>query len=332
MLREITYRLRKYFSATSHEIYGVFLLLLLTLVTIYAINAFDKHYIDDGSTPFFSSEDQAMLERVVAQWQIDDSLSRRKNVAANDAFVPVYEHTQTTYTLKPFDPNTASEQVLSALGLSTKVVSNILKYRKKGGSFRKKDDLDKIYGLARGKFLELRPFIMLSNVTRPAESSTTVSKKKLAQQKENDTKKSYAQRDVALPLSPFDINSADTATLKRIRGIGTVLSNRIVKFREKLGGFHSIEQVRDVYNLDEKAYKEVARYVYVETSALRKIKINHISEGSLAQHPYISKKLATHIIELRNRKRIESIAALKKVVGINLYKLELLAPYLDFEE
>ena len=100
----------------------------------------------------------------------------------------------------------------------------------------------------------------------------------------------------------IEINSADTTTLKGIPGIGSAFANRIVKYRNLLGGFCHIEQLKEVYGIDEAKYELLKDWFSVDTSMISRIQINVLSARELAAHPYISFSQAEVILKLRKRK------------------------------
>lgn len=101
-------------------------------------------------------------------------------------------------------------------------------------------------------------------------------------------------------ITSLDINAADTALWNRLPGIGPVLSRRIVAFRERLGGFHSVVQVGETFGLADSVFVKIQPLLQLGSGSLRKIDLNHTDEKSLADHPYIDTKLARTIIRYRS--------------------------------
>lgn len=99
-----------------------------------------------------------------------------------------------------------------------------------------------------------------------------------------------------------EINSADTTVLKGVPGIGSTFANRIVKYRNLLGGFCHIEQLKEVYGIDEAKYELLKDWFSVDTAKISKIQINILSAKELAAHPYISFSQAEVMLKLRKRK------------------------------
>lgn len=108
----------------------------------------------------------------------------------------------------------------------------------------------------------------------------------------------------------LELNSADTLQLQELRGIGPGFARRIVKYREKLGGYYAKEQLMEVYGFTEELYGKVAPHITVDASKISKLDVNTLGIAELKQHPYISFYEAKAIVEYRNSKpskRIDSI-------------------------
>ncbi len=103
------------------------------------------------------------------------------------------------------------------------------------------------------------------------------------------------------PLSPIDINLADTTALIALPGIGSKLAERIVKFREKLGGFYSIDQIGEVYGLGDSVFQKIRPFFLMASFMIKKININNASLDELKAHPYIRFNIAKSIIAYREQ-------------------------------
>ena len=99
-----------------------------------------------------------------------------------------------------------------------------------------------------------------------------------------------------------ELNTADTLTLKKIPGIGSGYSRRIVKYRNLLGGFYSVAQLREVYGIEEELYQSLCNWFHVDTAFIAKLPVNYLPQDSLAKHPYINYKQAKAIIIIRKQK------------------------------
>ena len=74
-----------------------------------------------------------------------------------------------------------------------------------------------------------------------------------------------------------ELNSADTTALKKVPGIGSVFAKRIIKYRELLGGFYSVEQLGEVYGIDEERYKSMKSWFSADLSAISQLPVTHMS-------------------------------------------------------
>jgi DNA uptake protein ComE-like DNA-binding protein len=98
----------------------------------------------------------------------------------------------------------------------------------------------------------------------------------------------------------FDLNTADTSQLIAIRGIGSTLASRIVRYRERLGGYVSMDQLHEVFRLDSAAIEALRTYAYISDGfAPVQLNVNTAEEYSLSRHPYIGRTLARLIATYR---------------------------------
>ena len=223
---------------------------------------------------------------------------------------------KSTITLFTFDPNTSSESDFIRLGLPNFLAKRIVNYRTKGGKFRKAADFAKIYGLRETDFQRLLPYIQLDEIERK-EYPKTVYEKKVFSPTFSKT---------------IDLNLADTSDLKRINGIGSVLALRIIKYRNKLGGFANATQLREVYGLDSLvANLTLSKFVLQDKNLLRRISINQLPSDSLSKHPYIGRKSAKTLTNYRTQHgAFHSKEDILKSKALESDKVEKLMPYLEF--
>jgi len=135
-------------------------------------------------------------------------------------------------------------------------------------------------------------------------------------------------RTTALVIS---LEKADSAALEKMPGIGPVLSARIIKYRDKLGGFYDVDQLREVYGLSDSVFTIIAPLLQLNGNDIKKIDINYASEEELRKHPYIQWKLARHIIKFREAHgSFQETKNLEDIWAIDREKLKKLSPYLVF--
>lgn len=151
-----------------------------------------------------------------------------------------------------------------------------------------------------------------------------------AMQKEDKRQKAGQKRSTNLPRNfiSIEINSADTADLKQLEGIGSVYSKRIVKFRNYLGGFHSLEQLKEVYGIDEPLFLSIRKNLTLDTAKIRRFNINCDSFTFKFRHPYLSKNEVKAILKARKSKEKIRKEELPLLLSLSEEKWNKLSPYI----
>jgi len=228
-----------------------------------------------------------------------------------------------TSTLFYFDPNIISVEKWEKLGLREKTIQTIKKYINKGGHFYKPEDLQKIYGLRKDMYERLLPYIRIEPETEKLKLENLVTKYP------DSTK---AVKNYSFHYTVFDINFADTTAFISLPGIGSKLAARIVNFRDKLGGFYSVDQVGEIYGLPDSTFQKIKQYLKLDNSLVKKININTATIDEMKLHPYIKYNLAKPIVAYRNEHGLFSkVEDIKKIMTVTdeIYKKR--APYLIIE-
>ena len=144
---------------------------------------------------------------------------------------------------------------------------------------------------------------------------------------------SNKSKNIANEVSYLNLNIADTTSLKLIKGIGSVLAKRIVKFRNSLGGFYHENQLLQVYGLDSMYFSKFKHQLFVDSVEIKKIHINFVSAKKLSKHPYVNYKIAKNIVSYRNQHGyFNSKQDLYKLVVLDSVFINKIAPYLSFED
>lgn len=221
-----------------------------------------------------------------------------------------------------FDPNTISTADWKRLGLRDRTIKTIENYVSKGGHFYKPEDLQKIYGLYDDEYERLKPYIKIeSGSSKPNDDFVSLKSKE-----EIQPAKTYAAR-----YSIIDVNTADTSAFISLPGIGSKLASRIVTFREKLGGFYSVEQIGETYGLPDSTFQKIKQYLKLDNPSVKKININTATVDELKAHPYIKYSLANPIIAYRNEHgSFSNLEDIKKVMAVTEDVYKKIAPYLTF--
>ena len=219
---------------------------------------------------------------------------KRRNAAEEKSSNQYKPFKQYTATVKPvlfyFDPNTINPEQWKALGLRDKTIQTIHNYRERGGRFSSPQDLQKIYGLHPDDYQRLLPFVRIAHdIPRTNDQKTAT------------TPFRNASTHKLVSSEPIDINTADTAAWISLRGIGTKLASRIVNFRQKLGGFFSVDQVAETYALPDSTFLKIRPLLKMSDSLPARMDINTADANTLKQHPYIRWNLANAIVQYRNQ-------------------------------
>ena len=214
-----------------------------------------------------------------------------------------------------FDPNTISVEDWQRLGLNERTSKTIINYVRKGGKFYKPEDLQKIWGMPVGFVERVKGYVQINSV-----------KKEFLRYNEN--KPAFVREE--RKLSVININDADTAALISLPGIGSRLSARIIAFREKLGGFYSVEQIGETYGLPDSTFQKIKGRLQVDGVTIRKINVNTATKDELRVHPYIKWNLANAIVEYRNQHgAFTSLEELKNIALVDEAIFEKISHYLS---
>lgn len=239
-------------------------------------------------------------------------------------------------SLHEFDPNTVDSLTLIGFGLAPKQVQTFLRYRRAGAVFRTPESIAKVYGLTAEDVAHLQPYVRIAS--EYAERSKPIYRVRKTVQKEsvaNDTaRRNGAERKRNIPekfrqLTKVDPNTADTALLQRIPGVGTWISRNIVEQRKRLGGYHSVDQLLEVKYFSP----ELLEWFEVDTltAKIEKISINTASFQRLNSHPYITYEQTRDLLRyIRLYGRIADIDALRRTGIFTEDELTRLQPYLQF--
>ena len=156
---------------------------------------------------------------------------------------------------------------------------------------------------------------------------TVIKEKKTAAYKKFDPPRINKKK-----IQPFEINSADTTAFIALPGIGSKLAARIVLFREKLGGFYNIEQIREVYGLQDSVYLKILPLLKCEPGKIRKIEINTAEKETLKVHPYIRWNVANAVVAYRSQHgSFNSPEDLSRLENIDEEVLKKMMPYISFK-
>lgn len=307
-----------YFSFSKKERRGIIVILVFILLLLLAPFLF----------PFFIKEPKVNAEAFkkdiasLHSKQGSDSSNNFSSRSYDDNNYTTYnqpEEKRSSYKIKGelfyFDPNTISTDEWKRLGVRDKTIATIQNYLSKGGKFYKPEDLGKIWGFFPDEVERLTPYVQIQQ-----PQQTFAENKAFEPKTFEKTKRSIA---------PVDINSADTSAFIALPGIGSKLSQRIITFRDKLGGFYKIEQVAETFGLPDSTFQKIKANLILNNKSVKQININTATVDELKAHPYLRWNLANAIIQYRTQHgNYSNVADVKKIMAIDEATFIKVAPYL----
>lgn len=270
--------------------------------------------------PYFITPDNIRVETLaLAEQQLDSS-------AMPPPEKEVKQPTLTTHTnLFVFNPNTVSLNQLLKLGFKEKAAKRFLKFRNKGFVFKKKQDLKKLYGMTDDFYAQLEPYLLLEEKQAEKRNDAT----------ENTSTISLPLPEIKTPPTTqtkkqvlIELNSADSLVLLEVDGIGPSFAKRILKYRGMLGGFVSLEQLKEVYGITDDVYQQIYQAFTLDASKIKKLNLLKDDFKTINKHPYLSYQLTKSIFDWRRKTEINALT-LKGIINDDQLYAKLL-PYLVF--
>lgn len=300
-------RFREYFTYTKKERNGLVVLLLilfvLILIRVYQSNKSygEIVFMNDDFKNEIEQFEKSLVPKQQKEKEKQNFIYDRKSVKMDNWIKPK--------ELFKFDPNKVSKSELKNLGFSKKQINTLINYRQKGGLFFKKEDLLKIYGVEKEQFKILDPYIIIE-----------------AKNKQEDV----ITKNVINEL--LELNTASKEDLLRLKGIGDSFADRIIKYRDLLGGYYEKEQVLEVYGMDSSRYFGFSQNVIIDTNQINKMNLNEADFKLLIRHPYLNKYKTRAILKYRELEggftKIEQIHQNNLILKEDFFKLR---PYLKLK-
>lgn len=291
--------------------------IMLTIV-IAVISGFSGYLISDKLRSRKLSEEEQKAYHTIRQ----AAEKRKKEFLENTSYY--YQVSEEKRgELFYFDPNEADSTQFLRLGLRPYIVRNIYKYRAKGGVFRKPDDFSKLYGLSHEIFERLKPYIRIGGKVAREDSIRRENERTRAERRDSINSLRQEKYEAGVVL---DLNSADTTELKKIPGIGSGYASKIVRYRTQLGGYVSVNQLKEI-----DIPGECFLWLRVSGETISRLYINKSSFSQLNRHPYLNFYQTKVICEHRRK-----YGPIKDIVQLGLYTvftqndLHRIKPYLDF--
>ena len=311
--------LRELFSFTASERNGTIVLLILIMMLSVFISL-------QGKFISLPKENFAQFDAFLAlvdEKQSADSIAYSEKYANSNSFEEKKDkfpsaseeagqhsvfHSKELFN---FNPNGLPVDDWVRLGLSPAQARSIKNFETKGGNFKTKEDVKKLFVISEERYRELEPFIVLPE----NKSSEQTRNPKLGTQN---------------PPTPsiIELNTADSSLLTTVKGIGPVFAKRIVAYRDRLGGFHSKDQLTEVFGMDAEKYAGVKDFVKTDSTYIRKININTVEISELKKFPYLSPTVAAALVNYRkSHGNYKSVAGIRSCALINEVLYKKIAPY-----
>ena len=241
-----------------------------------------------------------------------------------------------------FDPNTLDADGFVRLGFSAAQSQSILRYRASGALFRKPEDFARSYVVSDQMYSRLAPYIQIelpqseqfesrkmpflnlqstgSNTSERVVAETeTKNRLEAASSSANSFQDTQDNATFASQREHIEINSADTSQLKKLRGIGSYYAKKIVQYRDRLGGFVSMEQLMEIDGIDTDRFEMMAPQIEIDFAMVRTINLLTSDQATLSNHPYIGAYSARWIVHYRQQLG-DTVCTLPSLVRRNIIK------------
>ncbi len=319
------------FSFNKRERNGIFVLSSLIIMVIFI--QISLPYLVSNEVEFDTSNlDKFIiqLKKDSAEWVAKNELKYQQKYPnyANSSKLPLAQNGGKVVAVKlvphKFNPNLAIDDDWKCVGLSQGQINSINKYLSRGGVFKIRSDVAKMYVITDEKYVHIKPFILLP------DSIQTKDKKKFKKQLPGDSTKSYKKKVYITDSGSVELNLADTTQLMQLRGIGSYYARQIVYYREKLGGYYSVSQLFEIERMREETVLSIIPFLKVDSMLIKKIRLNSEIAPIMVKHPYITWNMAINIQDYRDfNHKYKSIHDLVKNGLLNEEIYSKLAPYIE---
>lgn len=302
--------LKDYFDLTRNEQRGILsLLVLMGLLLMLRLAPFQLQS---------KAVDRQLLNRrhAIEKLLKENSARSTGEEKASQETSSVVNPKNRVKTMVSFDPNLISSAEMSDLGFKEYQIKNIINFRNSGGKFRKKEDLKKLYTIKEKDYEKISPFILIPPMQQHGKVDGSIQLGSLRN-----------------GFQVVELNSADTVQLKNLKGIGSYFAKKIVERRDKLGGFYSVDQLVEIYNLNPDVITQNKERLRIDLTRIKKININSANFDQLKIHPYLGYKMALAIIKYRDQHgKFTAIKEISNSVLISDSVYSKIAPYFAIDD
>ncbi|KAB1062705.1 helix-hairpin-helix domain-containing protein [Salibacter halophilus] len=330
--------LQEIFHFTRSERNGIVVLVFIIALLIIALALPNRFYrfnseigVNKEKRDSLLAEYRANLVEAKSKYREQKNDEERSWSEPND--VPVADRKPVKEEQKrfQFDPNSLSADSFELLGFKDYVAENIIKYRNHGGRFSEPKDLKDIYYIDTILVDELAGLMEIKKRKKRIDSSGSDRENDtLLAKVETDSLKRDSTRENKYKDISFELNTCNAEELQEIYGIGPAYSGRIINYRDLLGGYLSVGQLKEVYGINDSLYSQIAPYFTVTNrDSIKKININEADAYEIGKHPYITNYLAIQIETYRRENgKFENLEDLREHRLLNDVLYIKIAPYL----
>ncbi len=292
---------KSHFKFNKQERSGIFFLLLIIILIQVGYYLVQRFSVNNTTSFYLDSELQGKIDSLKQEALQRDSI-----------------------TIYPFNPNFISDYKGYTLGMSTIEIDRLHHFRKQNKYVNSSKEFQNVTLISDSLLKHIAPYFKFPDWVNANKKTKTP-----------PTSSSNLSRDGISKKEGYkDLNTATIEDLKQVNGIGEKLSARIIKFRDRLGGFLVAEQLYDVYGLKEEVVKRALnRFKVLNTPKIKKININTASVEMLTKLIYLQEDVAIDLVNYRNSKgTIDSFEELINIENFPAKKIERIALYLSLKE
>lgn len=307
--------LKEYLSFTSKERNGLIVVIALMFIVLIFLNIdFHPESNNDTDMAIFAEELSALSEAS------KNKARKKPNNFTNRTVSDKVKEESEPYIFHDFDPNQVEEEEWKKMGLQSWQIKGINKYREKAGDIKTPEQFSELHVISDEFFNKVEQYLVFE--VKNAEKLT-------AREEEGNNDK---LKEEVEPMLSVELNIASATRLTKVKGIGPAFSKRIVKYRNMLGGFISMEQLLEVYGLEDSLYGAIKPFLTLNTKGITRIDINSVMIDELRKHPYIKWNIANGIVNYRDQHgAFKTVSDIKKTDLVSEELYVKISPYLSVE-
>jgi len=311
MPKKLATWIKPFFSLNKSEQRGIIVLIIIILLIV----------ITNMFLPYFS---KAKTESNLIKYKAEiDSFNFNQQPLIDSVNIEILQNSGNIdraialQKIKPiyFNPNKYPAEAWKKMGFTNQQIRNIKNYEAKGGKFKRKEDVKKIYSISDVEYEIIEPYIDIPSPYKLKKGKVISKKVKSKNPK----------------FTIIEINSASSPYLESSLGLTSYLAKRIISYKNVLGGYINKKQLKEVYGLNDSIYNTIKKYVEIDTSLISKIDINNVKFKQLLKHPYFDYNTTKSFFNARNKiGSFSSLNQLKLIDGISDSTINKVGSYLYF--